>query len=233
MKTTKWWMFAVLSALVLALAGCGDEEDTESREVPEGASIIVLGDSIMEWNLDQGASIPDVIGDTLGREVFNAAVSGATMRGGDDAIPGQYEPGAWDWVVFDGGGNDVNDACGCGDCDAVMDEILTADGQSGIARDLASRALGDGARVMVVGYMDVPPDAEFGFDRCGSWLSEQNARWQVLADSDPDIFFVSAADVVQADDTELYDVDRVHPSVEGSRVVGEYVADAILAAEGN
>ena len=38
---------------------------------------------------------------------------------------------------------------------------------------------------------------------------------------------------LQADDTELYDVDRVHPSVEGSRVVGEYVADAILAAEGN
>ena len=49
-------------------------------------------------------------------------------------------------------------------------------------------------------------------------------------DADPDVIFVDARDVVQPDQGALFDDDNVHPSVEGSTVMGRHIADAIRSA---
>ena len=137
--------------------------------------------------------------------------------------------GGFDWLLMDGGGNDLNDRCECGDCGAVMNELLTADGSEGVIVDVVEEASAQGIKVLFMGYPDLPDGAEFGFDRCGDELIELNARLAALDAREDQLWFVSAADVVGPDDLHLFDSDRVHPSPEGCRVMGEYVAETISA----
>ncbi|MEM7342344.1 MAG: SGNH/GDSL hydrolase family protein [Actinomycetota bacterium] len=248
-------VLALAFVLALLLAACGstsDEADTGAAEGPDttaGAepdepapdrTIVALGDSIFAWN--DSESIPDVIGATLDRPVINASVSGAHFdlpdgaeEAADDGldIRRQYDAlgqTGFDWVVLDGGGNDVNDSCGCGQCSEVLDAMVSSDGTSGSIPEFVTRVVADGSTVMFVGYYELPAEAE-GFGDCGDELQEQSTRLALMAAGIDGVHFVSAADVVTASNTAAYDEDLVHPSPEGSRIVGEYVAEAILAAE--
>lgn len=212
----------LLIALSITTVGC---------DAPLEGDVIAVGDSIFDYNVEEGASIPAVIGETLGLEVANAAVGGAQVLGGDAPIPDQYQSGDWDWAVMDGGGNDMNDRCGCGECDEVMDTLISSDGASGAIPELVATALDDGARVAWVGYYDLAEGAEFGFDRCGEELIELRARTAAMAEGDEDVIFVDASEAFTADELDHYDDDRVHPSIKGGRAVGELVAAAMLAAE--
>ena len=89
-------------------------------------------------------------------------------------------------------------------------------------------------KVMWVGYYDMPADASYGFDRCNDELEAIRPRLEAMAFSLPDVWYVSADEVIDptepnADD--FIDDDRVHPSIAGSDRIGKLVADAILAAE--
>jgi acyl-CoA thioesterase I len=197
----------------------------------DDAEMIAIGDSLFEWNMGDG-SIPEVIGESLDRSMYNASVSGSHfLDGGDDAIPDQYISGDWSWLVLDGGGNDFNDRCACGDCDEIMDEMLSSDGQEGVMADFVREVSDAGVRVLIMGYYGLPETAEFGFDQCLSLIPELSARQEALAASDEMIEFADATEVVDGVDLSMFDDDHVHPSIEGSAVVGAFLADAIRAAE--
>ncbi len=225
------WFLACLGLLIFL--SCGDNDATSRRAVPEGATMIVMGDSIMEWNIEEDASIPDVIGEKLDRTVYNAAISGAVLGDAESvlSIPNQYVTENWSWLILEGGANDFNNECGCDECGTVLDTIISEDSTSGILVNIASKALSEGARVMVVGYYEMPSDAKDGFEACNHWFEKQESRLRSLADTTERIWFVSMADVVTADNNETFDNDQLHPSIHGSRLAGEYIAKAILAAE--
>ena len=222
--------------------GTADGETTTDESAGTAdveATVLALGDSFFEWNVGTGESIPDVIGEFLGRPVVNAAVGGAHFSNPDlDAaaagldVRQQFVDGDWVWVVMDGGGNDLNDDCGCGACESVLDVLVSVDGRSGEIPDFTRSLVEDGTQVMFVGYYEVPSDAEFGFDRCIDEGAEHGRRLEAMAAAIEGVWFVSAGDVVSADNRLAYSKDRVHPSPAGSRLVGEHVAAAIASAEG-
>ena len=69
-------------------------------------------------------------------------------------------------MLVDGGGNDLNDGCECRQCDAVMEEIITADAEQGAMADFVEQIVDDGYNVALMGYYKMPGNAEYGFDQC-------------------------------------------------------------------
>jgi len=211
--------------LTLGLVACGEPVD------PSG-NIIAVGDSIFAWHTESGHSIPEVVAEARGQEVANLSVGGTMLHGGADeeAIPTQYVPGPWDWMLVDGGGNDLNDLCGCGTCDAVMERIISSDSTSGLLPDFVIEVADSGVQVAIMGYPDIPESAEYGFDRCGDELVELSSRQAALAGLHEGIIFVDAREVISGDDLEMFDTDHVHPSVEGSAVMGSLLAEKLASA---
>lgn len=218
-------MKALLTLLPLGLVACTGLEPIE----PSG-NIIAVGDSIFEWNADEAASIPEVVGQVHGKEVYNAAISGSMVLGDDgEAIPAQYVEGDWAWLIVDGGGNDLNELCGCGACDEVMDGIVSADGTGGALPALVGPAAASGVKVAIMGYPELPPGTEF--DGCDDELVELSSRQAAIASHSDNIVFVDARDVVGPDDLHLFDEDNIHPSIEGSEVIGQHISDAMAQVE--
>jgi lysophospholipase L1-like esterase len=219
----------------ILLLGCGEDE-LERRPIPEGATIIAIGDSVFEWNIDDGESIPDVIGEELGRVVYNAAISGAyfTDEEGEEPlmdIREQYVEHPWEWLVLEGGGNDFNDECGCTECEENLDGIISADGQSGALPEFVRSVVDQGVQVVVWGYYDIPPTAEYGFADCDELVAIYSERQALFAESHEDVWFVDGREAFDSSDLENYDDDHVHPSPSGSQRVGEAIAEQILEAE--
>lgn len=216
-----------------------DPELVALNEGQQTGNILAIGDSILEWNAEQSRSVPDVIGNRLGRTVENRAVSGARFDqpiacAAEEGleVPRQYYSGGWDWIVITGGGNDANDGCECGDtCGALIDDLIGPEGLDGQIPRFAEALNDAGAKVMWVGYYPMPDDASFGFERCNEELEVFNERLMRLAQAHPDIWFVDAGEAIQPEDRTYYDDDRVHPSLEGAELVGRLVANAIEAAE--
>ncbi|MEM9042496.1 MAG: SGNH/GDSL hydrolase family protein [Actinomycetota bacterium] len=233
-------------AACLTIVACASSTSDDGTAVDDGVTrsttILALGDSILDFHVDDGHSIPDVIGRTLDRPVVNAAVGGAWFAHADPEavsvgldVRAQYDGAraAADagWVVLTGGGNDVNDACGCGRCDEVLDALISHDGTNGEIADFARRVVADGSQLMYVGYAEISADAEGGFGRCVDELSEHSRRLAEMAESIDGVYFADARQVVTAADPHAYLDDLVHPSVEGAGTLGRFVADEILAAE--
>ena len=223
-------LFAALLGLTTVAAACGGEDAVTPPTTPSSAPMVAIGDSIMAWNSEAQASIPDVVGQRLSVEVENRSVGGAVFLDAAEGIPTQYVQSAWSWLILDGGGNDVNDGCECGDCRATLDALLSADGQSGAIASFIDQVRATGVKVAFVGYYVLPSGAAFGFDRCGDELSTMRTRASLMATSRDGVIFVDATQAVQATDLSMYDDDRVHPSVAGSAAVGALIADQIRAA---
>lgn len=224
--------------MLVGAVGCAEA----SRIVAdtEDGSVLVLGDSVMEWNADQEAAIADVIAAELDRAVVNAGVSGARLsmpatnakRGelGYD-IRAQYRPRGWEWVVMDAGANDLGGECRCGPCERTLDAMVSDDGQAGEYPDFVRSVVNDGSRVLVMGYYLPPTREQTSFARCADELASLNARLERMADALDRVYYASADVVIDPADLALFDDDRVHPSVEGSRLIGLHLAEAIRAAE--
>jgi lysophospholipase L1-like esterase len=237
---------ALFLVAVLATGCAGADDPPPSPDDVASATILALGDSVIEWNAGDAAAIPDVIAQALGRDAFNAAVSGARFTHPDaDAaeagfdIRAQYRAlqddvpdKAWTWVVLDGGANDFGDECGCtSGCDVVMADLLGADGRTGAIPAFVEKVTARGSRVLYMGYYDAPEAGGGGFEACGDDFATFNARLARMADALDGAFYASAAAVIDPADLSHYDADRVHPSVLGSRLIGEHLAEAIEAAE--
>lgn len=240
LRSAAKYLLALTAPLFLTGACSSGSNPTEANR--ETATVLGIGDSILQYNRKGGGSIPEIAADKLDRVVYNAAVGGAKVINSDEEaaaegfdIRVQYENVGrtdFDWVILDGGGNDLTQDCDCGKCATTLDELVNEDGTDGEIVKLVRRIVADGAKVMYVGYYEFPDDADYGFNLCGDDLAEHARRLTLMADAIDGAYFVSGADVVTAETDEAFTEDRVHPTPEGSRLVGEHVGDAMLAAGG-
>lgn len=220
--------FIWIAALLLTLANCGE---TVTRE--DNSKILLLGDSLMATNGLSGQSISDAIETTLGEPVIDRSVVGARMiyalpisGSAGLNIPKQYRPGKWDWVVLNGGGNDLWLGCGCFACNGKMERLISKDGRKGVIPGFVSKLRQDGAKVMWVGYLR-SPGLGSPIEYCKDEGDELDRRISKLAKLDAGIHFMSLADLVPHGDRSYHGVDMIHPSVKASKTIGQMIARAI------
>ncbi len=208
------WLFGV------ALVGSG------AAVAQEAPRIQLLGDSMMATHRLIGRSIPDVLGRTLDVEIANQAASGAMIRG----ISRQYESGEYDWVVLNGGGNDMWLGCGCRECEERMDMVIGEDGMSGRLPQLVARILKDGAQVLYVGYLRSPGFSS-PIENCRDEGDEMERRVALMASKLRDTYHLSNADLVPSGDRSFHAFDRIHPSIKGSRAIAQRIANFLSETE--
>lgn len=212
----------------LALMGC-----TEPVPKSGTARIIATGDSMLAWNAATGQSVVGVLENQLGMNVVDRSVIGARYH---YALPvsgslglrigAQYVDGPWDWVVMNGGGNDLWLGCGCARCDAQLDRLISADGDSGTVFEAVQRARKDGANVVYVGYLRTPGRGSI-IDHCRAYGDAFEGRVARMAAQDDGVTFVSIADLVPSGDLSYHDLDRIHPSPKGSAAIAARIATVI------
>ncbi|MEM7154149.1 MAG: SGNH/GDSL hydrolase family protein [Myxococcota bacterium] len=207
----------------------GPDSGGSSGGTPGGSNdtdtMLAIGDSVLEWNAERGASIPEVAGELAGLAVTNASVSGAMLLEDEESIPSQYQPSDWEWVLVNGGANDVGDGCGCGDCVGQVDAIISADVGDGAMVELIDRIEADGAGIVLLGYYDIPPGE---FSDCDEEFAILHERYAQLASQRPAVLYVSMGDAIDPlADPETLDEDQIHPSVQGSAAIGALIAERI------
>ncbi|MDF1726145.1 MAG: SGNH/GDSL hydrolase family protein [Sulfitobacter sp.] len=219
-------LVALLSLFAL-LIGCAD------RAPRGGGDILVLGDSVMAWNGDQ--SIGDRLGVELGRPVVNRAVPGAEFDN-DSGLLGavgfdvqrQFPGGQWNWIVLNGGANDLSDDCGCGACSGTVAQLIGPDGQSGLIPDFIARLRAEsGAQVLWMGYYK--GNGRGSFEGCRGDLVEIERRIAAYAEGRPGVHFVDSEAVIEPSNPGHFAPDNNHPSTLGSALIGAYLADVIRA----
>lgn len=192
------------------------------------ADVLYVGDSILAWNERTCRSIPSFAAEERGVGYASAAVNGARVLGGDARIPDQAVDGDWSVVVIDGGANDLNGICECGDCDRVMDDLVSEDGATGAMPALVDDWLARGASVLLLGYYPVPDAAWYGFDRCHTTITELDRRYAELAMRRPGVEFFDLGDVIDPDgEGGVYAFDHAHPSPKGARRLGQALAERL------
>lgn len=224
------WHFVLV---VLAFAtGC-----TEPVSRDSGARILVMGDSMIAAHGATGQSVGHAIERDLGEPVTDRAVFGARhlyslpISGAAGlSIPRQYREGNWDWVVLNGGGNDLLFGCGCGGCARQIDRLISTDGRRGRIPGLVSRLRQGGARVIYVGYMRTP-GVRSPVEGCVDEGDEMDRRLAALAALDGGVYFLSLADLVPHGDRSYHGLDLVHPSPKASAEIGARIARLIAVAE--
>ncbi len=216
-------------AAALALCGC-----TEAPQA--GSKVLVMGDSLLAVNGLTGQSVAAGLERELHAPVTDRAVLGAgflyplPLSGAAGMkISAQYVAGAWDWVVLNGGGNDVLTRCGCGPCGALVERLISADGRRGAIPAEVARLRATGARVVYVGYL-----RSNGFDspvdKCAATGDEMDRRAARMAAADAGVVFVPLADLVPSGDTRFYASDRIHPSPMGSAAIAARIARVLRRA---
>lgn len=214
-KCLKLNVFAVL----LVVLGCQEQVSRHSD-----ARVLAIGDSLMAWNSISGRSVPHVIENVRGQDVIDRSLIGAVMSPPDlQTIPMQYIAGDWDWVLVNGGGNDLAFKCGCRRCERILDKMVSIDGQTGIIPDLLRKARDGGAQVLYFGYLR-SPELTTVIEGCKEEGEALDARVARLAKSEPGIHFLSMDDIVPKGGRGYFDIDTVHPSPKASRAVGRKIA---------
>ncbi|MEL6913831.1 MAG: SGNH/GDSL hydrolase family protein [Pseudomonadota bacterium] len=186
------------------------------------ARIQLLGDSMMATHVLSGRAVPNWVARELGEDVDNKSLTGAMMRG----ISHQYEPGPHDWVVLNGGGNDLWLGCGCRRCEDRMSRMITPAGDAGMLPKLVARIRGDGAKVLYVGYLRSPG---FGspIEHCRDEGDEMERRVEAMARRMDGVWLLSNRALVPAGDRSFHAFDRIHPSVKGSKAIARRIVSVI------
>jgi len=237
-----WIVWAKLRLLVLGclalcvLAAC-TEEPPEGPPETDGLAILTMGDSLLAWNSVEGRSVSHAIEARLGIDVTDRSVIGARML---YALPisgslglrigAQYRNGPWDWVILNGGGNDLWLGCGCGACKAKIERLISEDGREGVVPELVQKLRASGAKVIVPGYLRLPGRAS-PLKGCRAIGAAYEARLTAMAETDEGVIFVSNADLVPKGDLSYHDIDRIHPSFKGSAAIGARIARIIAGRQ--
>lgn len=198
--------------------------------------ILVMGDSFMTSNGASGSAVPHLIAKALGAKVKSTAVSGSrfvyrlplTGAMGFN-ITRQYRQGSWDYVVMNGGGNDLWLGCGCTRCRKRLDKLISPDGTEGLIPKTVSRARQDGAKVIYVGYLR-SPGLGSPIEHCRKVGDALEARISVMAGRDPGVSFISLADMVPHGDASFHGLDMIHPSTKGSQAASRRIVQAITGS---
>lgn len=223
---------AVVLGLLIIAAGCSaSPEAAEPTTPPVGEDqpaaetgdvrLLAIGDSVLAWNDD--GSTPAMVGAELQQRgvaatIDNRSVSGSCLLvcGGDETIPSTYIDGDWTHVLISGGGNDMGEPC------RSPDALLSPDLDHGTMAELIDR-IPTTTTVLLYHYSTAEPYESAGI--CPE-IRELMQRYRSLADARSNVTLVDATLVSGPNTPELWD-DDVHPSVEGSRIIGQLIADLI------
>lgn len=215
-------------ALILMLSACGEPVTRDST-----ARILLMGDSLMASHKLTGQSVSHALEKELGTQVTDRSVIGARMiyvlpisGSAGLNIPKQYHDGDWDWIIVNGGGNDIWFGCGCAVCNRRIDRLISDDGRSGVIPGLLSRLRATGAQVIYVGYLRTP-GVNSPIEGCADEGDKMDARMARLAELDGGLHFLSLADMVPPGDRSHHAIDLIHPSVKGSAAIADRIAGII------
>lgn len=205
------------------LAACG-------RSVPEDARIVVAGDSVMAWNRSNNASVADGLRALLKEPVGDVSLYLAQIAGGRGAlnIPTQLEGVGVEWVVLNGGANDLSDNCDCSDCGAVLDRLISYDGLEGAIPSLVADLRGRGSQVIWADYYTAP---RYAGTNCEAPYQVLENRLGRMADGDSGVTLVDMDDVFSPDDLSLFASDRIHPSEKGSARIARLITPKLEREE--
>ncbi len=223
-------LFQPLFALVFILLGA---TAPAMSGTDSGPRILAMGHSLMASHSISGRSIAHAVSKSLGQPVVNRSVVGARMiyrlpiTGAMGlSIVKQYRPGKWDWIILNGGGNDLWFGCGCARCDRKINKLISKDGRRGEIPRLLSRIRQDGAHVIYIGYLRTP-GVTSPIEHCSDEGNELESRIARLAQLDRGITFLSLAQLVPSGDRSYHTIDMIHPSLKASAEIGRMVADII------
>ena len=204
--------YTTLTTLLLLTSACSEDEMSEVRTcgatgpTTEAATILAIGDSMQDFH-ESCDDVPGQVARELALVVESRAVGGATML---EDIPGQYVPGPWDWVLVNGGGNDI-ECEEVDECLPVLDEVVDT-------LDALLQTIGDdGASIALLGYPDFPDEPRW--ELIGA---DMMTRYAALADAH-DAVFIDVRPVIHGGTPELF-ADDVHPTVEGATVISQEIA---------
>lgn len=215
---------------LLLVWGCGEVAPSGGN-----ARFLMMGDSMFAVHRGSRKSVSDNLERMLDTAVIDRSVVGAQylyplpISGSLGLrIGSQYAKGDWDWVILNGGGNDLWLACGCRVCNDQLDRLISADGSKGEIVDVVTRARASGARVLYVGYLRTPgiPSA---IDHCAAYGNALEARLVRMARTDPGVSYLSIAGLVPSGDRSFHDPDLIHPSHKGSAAIAQRIAAAVQA----
>nr|WP_309502463.1 SGNH/GDSL hydrolase family protein [uncultured Roseovarius sp.] len=199
--------------------------------------ILVMGDSMMASHRVSRRAVSHAIARALRAKVTDQSVMGARIiyrlpiTGSLGLNIGrQYREGDWDWIVLNGGGNDLWLGCGCSRCHRRMNQLISEKGNAGEIAKLIVKLRRTGAKVAYVGYLR-SPGAGSPIEHCRDDGDELERRLKRLAALVDGFYYVSIADMVPHGDLSFHAVDMIHPSLKGSRAIGQRVAATIKAVE--
>lgn len=221
----RYTLICCLTLIAFLSAGWPSQATAEQRRV------LVVGDSLLDWHRIRGTSIPQVLARQTGWDVTNRAATGAKMylTGAEtnprSVIPTQFKDGDWDFVLINGGANDLLTKCGCRRCNKVISGLISKDGKSGIIPDLVRRAQGTGAKVVMVGYIGNPRSNLFS--GCKDDVLEMVRRQKILAKRSRGVSYFSTREVVEINKRSSFSLDGFHPSQKSTRRIGAYLAAAL------
>ncbi|OBY27790.1 SGNH/GDSL hydrolase family protein [Leisingera sp. JC1] len=218
----------LLLPFLFLLSACGD-----TVQLDHPSRILAMGDSLLAWHSLAGKSISDTVSRELQEPVVDRSVSAARILyklpisgAAGMNIGKQYTPGEWDWVIVNGGGNDLWLGCGCFACDRKMDKLISADGLDGAIPSMLTKLRATGAKVIYVGYLRSPGVGSL-IEHCRDEGNELEARITRLAAQDEGIFFLSNKDMVPYGDRSYHAADMIHPSIKASGEIGRKIAEII------
>lgn len=232
------WTLALTLFLV---SGCGETvPDHYADAVTRSSSprILAMGDSLLAWHRSSNQSISDALEEQLSVPVIDRSVIAARYN---YALPisgamglnisKQYRDGDWDWVVLNGGGNDLWFGCGCAACETTIDRLIAPDGTSGKIPELVFRIRRTGARVIYLGYLHSPGVYSI-VDHCKDEDIEFERRVANFAAAHDGVYFLPVSNLVPVGDRSFHSGDMIHPSAKASNIIGRKIAQIIRGKGG-
>ncbi|WP_246002389.1 SGNH/GDSL hydrolase family protein [Pacificibacter maritimus] len=214
----------------------------QAQAVQAESRILAIGDSLMAWHMASGASIADAAAEVLGEPVINKSVGGAKiihalpitgalgMKIASQFSNASKRFGPQDWVIMNGGGNDLFLGCGCNACDRRMARMINPEGAAGEIPRLVSQIRQTGARVVYIGYLR-SPGVDSLIDACLPMGNELEARLALMAKRDSGVHFLSLDGFTASGDRSMHGADMIHPSRKASKIIGENIARLIQKAD--
>lgn len=230
MNISKLYKQAIfMFALVVLLVASGSP--TVARD--QRARILTMGDSLLSAHSISRRAVSHSVGKALGVKVTDRSVAGARVIYGlpitgamGMKIAKQYRTGKWDWIILNGGGNDLWFGCGCHACERKINRLISNNGRGGEIPRLVGSLRRTGARVIYVGYLR-SPGVGSPIESCKDEGDELERRIDEMAKADAGVYFLSLAKMVPFGDRSFHGIDMIHPSLKASREIGKRIAEII------
>lgn len=200
----------LLACAALLLAACGDRGPARASALPSGATVLVIGDSLVAGTgASRAQSWPAVLAETTGWSVVNAGVPGHTSTDARGRLEGLLSELRPDAVIIAIGGNDFLRRVGEDTTRGNIEAMLTA-----------SKAAATHVALVAI------PEPSMGGQMLG--MLSDHALYERLAD-EHQVALVADA-VSETLSQENYRADRIHANADGYAYMAGRVAEALAEA---